>query len=196
MASWCTNRILQTRRLKGELVMYLCDDDYLLPEAFQTFWNYYSSRNREPQAMYSSQALEFLDDKGNITLRGRRFADRLAGSFCGGRPLNFQVDYLQFCHTARILEAFKEKYKTEEYFPEDRKYSGNADGVFMENIGALTTVYPIDKVLSVNRRTPKSINYPPTPYARFHAWLYFRKEALLHRLRILLKGRSDRTFSP
>jgi hypothetical protein len=53
----------------------------------------------------------------------------------------------------------------------------------MERIGALTPVYPIDKILSVNRRSPQSINYPPTAYARFHAGLYFKKEALLHYLR-------------
>jgi len=36
---------------------YLCDDDLFYPEAFESFWNFYLSRNREPQAMYSRRIL-------------------------------------------------------------------------------------------------------------------------------------------
>lgn len=36
MASWIVNGLINAGRLKGELYMYLCDDDALLPEAFQS----------------------------------------------------------------------------------------------------------------------------------------------------------------
>jgi spore maturation protein CgeD len=187
MASWCCNRIINSGRLKGELIMYLCDDDLLYPEAFQTFWDYYLAHQRKPQAMYSSQILEFIDGSGRVTLRGARFADRMAGKFCRGRRLLGEVDYLQFCHSAAILEKFRETYHSTEYLAEAKIHAGDADGVFMEQIGALTPIYPIDKILCVNRRAPSSVNYPPTAYSLFHTWMYFRKEAIMHFMRRALK---------
>jgi len=53
MTSWCFNRLLNSGTLRGELILYLCDDDIFYPEAFATFWNYYVQHNREPDAMYS-----------------------------------------------------------------------------------------------------------------------------------------------
>jgi spore maturation protein CgeD len=187
MASWCCNRIINSGRLKGELIMYLCDDDYLYPEAFQSFWDYYVAQDRQPQAMYCSQRVEIIDAQDKVRLRGTRYADRPAGKFCRGRRLYFQVDYLQFCHTAAILKKFRKTYGTTEYLPEAKIHAGDADGVFMENIGALTTIYPIDKILCVNRRSPHSINYPTSGYVCLISWLHFRKEAFLHGLRKLLK---------
>ena len=55
MASWCLNQWLNSDRSRGELIMYLCDDDLLYPEAFETYWNFYCEHDRVPQAMYASQ---------------------------------------------------------------------------------------------------------------------------------------------
>src|SRR4051794_34427986 len=41
IASWCFNKLLRSGRLQGELIMYLCDDDVLYKEAFETFWDFY-----------------------------------------------------------------------------------------------------------------------------------------------------------
>ena len=78
------------------------------------------------------------------------------------------MDYLQFCHTAKILEKFREVYKTTQYHSEDKRDAHHADGIFMEQIGALTKVYNIDKVLSMNRRTAESANlaYAASPIGR------------------------------
>ena len=168
MASWCFNNVLRSGELTGDLVLYLCDDDILYPNAFATFWNYYTRLNREPQAMYASEDVGLVEADGRTKTLDRRVADRPAGQYCKGRKLDCQVDYLQFCHTRAILDQMRTAYKTTEYHREDRGHADHADGIFMEQIGALTTVHNIDEVIGMNRRTPGSINleYADTAFGR------------------------------
>lgn len=187
MASWCFNRILNSGQLTGELIMYLNDDDLLYPDAFATFWDYYQRHNREPQAMYASQDIGLVDPEGQTRIIGRRVADRPGGRFCRGRRMDCRVDYLQFCHTAKILGPFRETYKTTQYHSEDKRDSHHADGIFMEQIGALTKIHNIDKVLSMNRRTTESANleYSASALGR-----------VMVTLRAKLRGARERLFSP
>jgi hypothetical protein len=186
MASWCFNRMLNSGEVTGELIMYLNDDDLLYPEAFETYWNFYQQNDRAPQAMYASQDIGLVDPDGKTQVIGRRVADRPGGRSCKGRKLDCQVDYLQFCHSAKILEQFREAYKTTQYHSEDKRDAHHADGIFMEQIGALTKVYNIDKVLSMNRRTVQSANleYAASPLGR-----------LMVLLRAKLRGARERFFS-
>ncbi|HOX58943.1 MAG TPA: glycosyltransferase family A protein [Candidatus Paceibacterota bacterium] len=187
MASWCLNQWLNSDRAKGELIMYLCDDDLLYPEAFETYWNFYCQNNRVPQAMYASQDIGVVDPEGKTRVTGRRIADRPRGRFCGGRRLDCRVDSLQLCHTSRILEEFRRVYKTSKFHSDDKRDAHHADGIFMEQLGALTKVYNIDKVLSMNRRTTESANleYAVTPLGRS-----------LATLRAKLRGAWDRVSRP
>jgi hypothetical protein len=173
MASWCFNRVLNSGQLTGELIMYLNDDDLLYPEAFATYWQFYEQHNREPQAMYASQDIGLVDRSGRTQIIGHRLANRPAGRSCKGRRLDCRVDYLQFCHTAKILESFRQTYHTSQYHSEDKRDSHHADGIFMEQVGALTKIYNIDKVLSMNRRTVQSANlqYAASPLGRLVATL-------------------------
>jgi hypothetical protein len=168
MASWCFNRLLNSSQLTGELIMYLNDDDLLYPEAFATYWDFYVRHGRDPQAMYASQDIGLVDAEGKTQVIGRRIADRPGGRFCKGRKLDCQVDYLQFCHTAKVLDRFQEVYQTTDYHSEDKRDAYHADGIFMEQIGALTKIHSIDKVLSMNRRTVESANleYSSSPMGR------------------------------
>jgi Glycosyl transferase family 2 len=186
MASWCFNRLLNSGQVTGELIMYLNDDDLLYPEAFETYVNFYRQHDRAPQAMYASQDIGLVGPDGETQIIGRRVADRPGGRSCKGRKLDCQVDYLQFCHTAAILDKFREAYHTTQYHSEDKRDAQHADGVFMEQIGALTKVYNIDKVLSMNRRTDQSANleYSASPLGR-----------LLATLRAKLRGARERLFS-
>lgn len=183
MCSWCFNRLLNSGQITGELIMYLNDDDLLYPEAFETYWNFYQQHGRAPQAMYASQDIGLVDPDGKTQIIGRRVADRPGGRSCKGRKLDCQVDYLQFCHTAEILDKFRETYTTTQYHSEDRRDAHHADGIFMEQIGALSKVYNIDKVLSMNRRTVESANleYSASPFGR-----------LLVTLRAKLRGARER----
>ncbi len=110
-----------------------------------------------------------MDPDGKTQIIGRRTADHPAGRLCKGRRLDCRVDYLQFCHTAKILEKFRQAYNTTQYHSEDKRDAYHADGIFMEQIGALTKVWNIDKVLSMNRRTAESANiaYAASPFGRF-----------------------------
>ena len=186
MASWCFNRWLNSGEVHGELIMYLCDDDLLYPEAFATYWDFYIQNDRAPQAMYASQDIGLVDPEGKTRIIGRRIADRPGGRFCRGRRLDCKVDYLQFCHTAQILEKFREIYKTTQYHSEAKSDAHHSDGIFIEQIGALTKVYNIDKVLSMNRRTEESVNleYSASPLGR-----------LLITIRRKFSGAWERLFS-
>jgi hypothetical protein len=183
MAGWCFNRLLNSGQVTGELIMYLNDDDLLYPEAFETYWNFYQQHDRVPQAMYASQDIGLVGPDGETQIIGHRTADRPGGRLCKGRKLDCQVDYLQFCHTARVLGKFRDAYKTTQYHSEDKRDALHADGIFMEQIGALTKVYNIDKVLSMNRRTAESANleYSASPFGR-----------LLVTLRAKLRGARER----
>lgn len=182
ITAWCFNYALNSCTLPGELLLYLCDDDYYLPNAFQTFWDYYLRYDRKPQAMYSSERWEFLNHQSKVILQGNRYADLLRGSSCQGHPIHSQVDYLQVCHTRAILKQFQETYKTSEFYSESMDHYQDADSVFLERIGALTPFYPLEEILSVHRHTAISAHYPPTPYSVFRSWMYLKKQAVLHQL--------------
>lgn len=190
MASWCFNRVLNEGMASGELIMYLCDDDFLYKEAFETYWQFYLDHNREPQAMYASQDIGVLERNGTTRVVGKRIADRPAGKFCRGRKLDCKVDYLQFCHTLQILDRFKETYKTNEYHSEDKEDGSHADGIFMEKIGALAPVHNIEKVLSLNRRTPDSANlqYAETGFGRAINLLRAKMKGAWRRVRSVRKS--------
>ena len=158
MASWCFNKILNSDKLTGELIMYFCDDDILYKNAFEIFWMYYVEHAREPQAMYASQDVGLVGLDGTTKIIGRRIADRPAGRYCKGKKLDCRVDNLQFCHTRAILGRLKDVYHTTQYHSEDKNDAWHADGIFFEQVGSLTKVHNINKLVSMNRRTTDSSN--------------------------------------
>jgi spore maturation protein CgeD len=184
VAAWCFNEWLNSGKVKGELIMYLCDDDLLYPEAFETFWKYYSGHNREPQAMYASQDIGLVNELGQTKIIGKRLAKKPAGKFCRGVRLDCRVDYLQFCHSRAMLQKFAAAYKTTRYHSEDKKETSHADGIFMEQIGALTKIHNIEKVLSMNRRTVQSVNleYSSSSLGRFGILLREKVKGALQRI--------------
>lgn len=155
MAPWCFNECIRNGLVKGELIMYLCDDDLLYPNAFQTFVAY-SESHPEVLAMYASQDIGIIYPNGWRAITGERRAIGVAGKCCNGRPLDCQVDYLQFCHKKTLLD----KMQGTEWWSESKSTESHADGVFMERCGELTPIHPIDIKVSQNRRTPQSTYVP------------------------------------
>ena len=82
MASWCFNNVIRSGILTGELILYLCDDDLFYPEAFSTYWNFYTANDRKPQAMYASQDIGAVEGDGPLKIIGQRRAKKPAGKFC------------------------------------------------------------------------------------------------------------------
>jgi glycosyltransferase involved in cell wall biosynthesis len=155
MAPWCFNECFRRGWVRGDLVMYLCDDDILYPRAFETFVSY-CRQHPDTHAMYASQDIGVIYPDGGHGIVGERRATGLGGQCSGGRRMDCQVDYLQFCHKRDVLTLFPD----DEYWPEGKETERHADGVFMERIGALVPIHPIDVKVSQNRRTAHSTNQP------------------------------------
>ncbi len=157
MAPWCFNNCFRKGWVKGQLVVYLCDDDLLYPNAFATFVAYCRD-NPDAMAMYASQDVGVVYPNGWRAIIGERRADGFGGRSCDGRRMDCEVDYLQFCHRAEVLK----RLAGDEYWPEAKCTEEHADGIFMERIGAMVPVHPIDVKVAQNRRTPRSLNIPMT----------------------------------
>ena len=155
MAPWCFNECFRRGLVRGELVMYLCDDDILYPNAFATFVAAFAA-NPEAMAMYGSQDIGWLGADGKSEIVGERRARAPGGNSCHGRIMDCQVDYLQLCHRRSILDHFR----NDEYWPEDKATEDHADGLFMEKLGHICPIYPLDVKIGQNRRTPWSLNLP------------------------------------
>ncbi len=156
MAPWCFNECFRNGLVKGELVMYLCDDDILYPNAFQTFVSYAESRP-DVLAMYASQDVGVIYPNGWRAVTGERRAIGVGGKCVNGRPFDCQVDYLQFCHRRSLLD----KMQGNQWWREEKdQHENHADGIFMERCGSYTPIHPIDVKVSQNRRTPSSTYGP------------------------------------
>ncbi len=181
MAPWCFNECFRKGLVSGDLVMYLCDDDVLYPNAFATFVSY-SRQNPHAQAMYASQDIGVIYANGCRAIVGERRATEVGGKSCAGRPMDCQVDYLQFCHRAAVLRLFPH----DEYWPEGKDSQSHADGIFMERVGEHVPIYPIDVKVSQNRRTPQSTYVPVQSFTTLECVADWRTEALNWRQQYLL----------
>ncbi len=155
MAPWCFNECFRRGWVQGELVMYLCDDDILYPEAFATFVKAFRE-NSAALAMYASQDIGWIGPDGRCEIVGERRARASGGKKCAGRIMDCQVDYLQLCHRRSALDVLAGP----EYWPEARATGDHADGLFMEKLGAHFQIHPLDVKVGQNRRTPWSVNLP------------------------------------
>jgi glycosyltransferase involved in cell wall biosynthesis len=155
MAPWCFNECIRKGLVRGDLVMYLCDDDILYPNAFQSFVQY-AGRRPDVLAMYASQDIGIIYPDGRRAIVGERRAYGLGGRCCHGRALDCEVDYLQFCHRRELLGRFA----GDQWWPEDKNSESHADGLFLERCGEIVPIYPLDVKVSQNRRTPRSTYVP------------------------------------
>lgn len=150
IAPWCYNNMLEV--VKGDLILYLCDDDIYYPFAFEIF-NEYMNRNKDWLACYSSQHFgSYIKGRNNIIL-GTRHAHIIRGR--GIAKLDCQVDYMQLCHRKILIDCFNGRF-----WNEDRKHKTHSDGILLEKIGEVAMIHPIPAILSMNRRTILSDNAP------------------------------------
>lgn len=154
MAPWCYNQMLG--KCKADIVCYLCDDDLYYPNAFETLVNFFES-NREAQACYASQDMVTIRPDGSSFHAGERRALVARGPMADGPRMDCQVDYLQFCHRREIINLLPGRPV---FWPENKNTQSHADGVFMDRIGDLVPILPIDIKISQNRRTPISTYAP------------------------------------
>lgn len=159
MASLSFNTVLPAIINEWDLIMYLCDDDILYKDAFKEFVEL--RREMKYNLMYSSQHIGRVVD-GQTRIVGTRIADKIRGP----GELDCKVDYLQFCHSAQVIHEYMalneigaiDVGKPWPIHSTNKADSWHADGLFMESLAKIYPVHPIDKVLSLNRRTPESVN--------------------------------------
>lgn len=151
--SWCINKLFRDGLVKSEFVMYGCDDDWLYPDAFKSFFDFYQ-QNKDTEAMYGS--MNFIAQRADGRQRTLRkiVANVDRGKFCGGPSLDCQVDGGQICHKVSLLK----KIPGEEYWPEDLAWHRHADGGILEKIGSLAAIKAVNVDVGVNRKVPESVN--------------------------------------
>jgi glycosyltransferase involved in cell wall biosynthesis len=150
MAPWCFNECFRRNLVDTDLIVYMGDDDIWYENAFETFVNFHNEKKVD--AMYASQDIAYHFKDGSRYVIGERRAIQLMGKTVNRFvSMDCKVDMMQFCHTKNVWTLW----------PEDKDTESHADGVFMDKIGKLVTVHPIDIKVSQNRRTPLS-TYAPT----------------------------------
>lgn len=157
IAPWCFNNCFRNHLVKGELILYLCDDDIYYENALEVFYNFFK-KNPHVHAAYASEDMGFIEPDGVLINCGERIADIKRGRCILSEDLDCIVDYLQFCHKHEVLNWLS--VKNQEYFPESKVCDNHSDGIYMSRIGDIVPVYPIDIKVGMNRRTPQSVHLP------------------------------------
>lgn len=147
MAPWSFNEAFRRDLVSGDLVCYCGDDDFLYPNAFEVF-NQFFTRNPEWNAVYASIDLAFYYHGRDPHVYDQRRAFEIGGK--DAHRMDCRVDMLQICHRKSVFVEW----------PEERFTESHADGVFMERLGQENYFYPIPIKIGQNRRTPVSRYYP------------------------------------
>jgi hypothetical protein len=140
--SYCYNYAYRQCLLTGDLVVYLSDDDYFLPNAFADFVSFFAAH---PTAVACYGAQDVFRWEGTWQFVGTRLADMpaVAGS------IDCQLDGLQFCIRKSVLAEVK--------WNESKNAAQHADGIFFESVAArYGAIAAIPVKVSVTRRTPES----------------------------------------
>lgn len=150
IAPWCYNNMIPSA--KGDLIVYLCDDDVFYSHGFACFAEAFI-RNPDWLACYSSQHHGNYDPPRQPAITGTREAYTIRGrDIC---RLDCQVDYLQLCHRREVVDLFDG-----DFWPEDIRHKHHSDGLLLEKIGSKTMIHPLPVRTGMNRRTPVSDNIP------------------------------------
>lgn len=153
MPGWAFNEVLSSGWVKGDLVVYLCDDDILYRDALTRFdWAYNTKGKPDLMVMSEDVGAVLLD--GTTKKIGYRGVSGIYGEAYRGKKLDCKVDYLQFCHSLKILNKLG-TFRPHSENPKDRLH---ADGIFMEKLAKLCPVIPVAGIVGMNRRTKQSRN--------------------------------------
>lgn len=153
IASWCFNECFRENMVHGKYVTYLCDDDLLYPNAYQTFFDFLNNRIGI-QACYATVDQTVTGEDGVRHSLGTIAANGIRGSCVQGTKMDLMLDYLQLCHSTDLLKEFP----TDEYWPEAKEHVAHADGLFLEKVGLFTPIYPIHVTIGENRKVASSLN--------------------------------------
>lgn len=151
--SWALNECFRDGLVKGQWVVYLCDDDVLYPLALQAFADG-MKKWPDAQALYAGIDRAAVDDDGTEYLCGDNPVDGVLGKLAGGGSLDGKMDGMQVCHRVSALA----KFGNDQWWPEGKQDAWHADGLFLDKLGSMFRIYPVPHKIGKNRKVPGSIN--------------------------------------
>lgn len=139
---WVINRAMLSGRVRGDILLCLCDDDVLDPTWLERVLEV--AKRRPDQNAWVGQA-----ERWTMPARGKpRKLDTLAarGVYGEGRPLRCVVDGMQLAVRRAAWRPW----------PEEKDRAPHADGWWMDAVAAAHPVHAIPGTAGRHRHTPKS----------------------------------------
>lgn len=140
--SWAINEAWRRGRVRGDLIVHLCDDDVLdrgwLGRVIEL------ARSRPDQSAWYGRAWETrLNPDGSDQV-----LSVLGGCGVGrpGNPLRCRIDGMQVAHRRHARTDW----------PEQRTVEREADGWWMDALSARAAIHPVDAAVGRHRHTPES----------------------------------------
>ncbi len=152
MVAYSCNEILR-QSIDTTLISYLHDDDVLYPNAFEAMMDFVSE-NPNVMALYGSQDFVSVDESKTVIYLGENVASDKIGISIGGFPLAGNVNYLQFAHRPEITKDMSQS----DFWPEEKANERSSAGLFMDKIGSIFPVLPLDAKIGMARQTHLSVH--------------------------------------
>jgi hypothetical protein len=140
--AWAINEAWRRGRVRGDLVLHLCDDDVLDPDVLET-WMATARREQHQSAWYGRAVRSRVHANGEEEHLGEL---GLCGVSTAGRYLDCKTDGMQVCHRRSLATAW----------PEERAVAWHADGLWMSSIADRCPIYPVDVLVGRHRHTAES----------------------------------------
>ena len=140
--AWAINEAWARGLVRGDLVMHLCDDDCLFPDAVAT---YLAAARAHPaqEAWYRAVERQQLDATGGVQPMGQLATCGVLGP---GNSGDCRIDGMQICHRREARTPW----------PLQRQLAWHADGQWIDALAANHAVHPLPGVMGVHRHTPDS----------------------------------------
>jgi spore maturation protein CgeD len=138
-------------KARGEYMMFLADDDYLMPKFLEIMINTMSGNNWD--VAFCSQISAKIKAGGEEVKTGSRQASHDRGKGTSFK-LDCSIDGGTVLHRKSCLEKIEQPY-----YPEDVKVdiASHCDGLFMDKLGEHFTFHAINQELFVKRATEQSL---------------------------------------
>jgi glycosyl transferase family 2 len=147
--AWAINEAWARGRVRGDLVVHLCDDDRLAP-TWAAACLKAARDNPAWQAWYGPAERVALRPDGAL----QHFSPlTTVGVGTAANSLRCRVDGMQVCHRRSVRVPW----------PEDPAIRHHADGHWMDALAAVTPIHPVQELVGQHRHTPLSTFTRSTP---------------------------------
>lgn len=156
MQGWSINECFRRGLVHGDLAVYLSDDDYFTTHTFETYVNRAIDCPNEHAWYGLADCYEVLNDGSEVKIS--ELPSLPIGTIAGlgtDISLDCKADGGQICH--RIKTAYVPWPE-----PSEIEDAAHCDGLWMDALGKLVTIYPITTKVLRHRRTHLSTYTRPS----------------------------------